>query len=120
MHTCECDHMPFIDRPEMKEETLKKPLMFICRQKINFILHVFLDILHTCNFWYSGHAWLCTTKVIVSTCRKLLCLSACKKSTSYPTFFSGYCKDMQTSYFGFFGHVWLHTSKMTVITCKKL
>ena len=44
-------------------------------------------------------------------------MSAGKKSTSYPTFFSGYCKDMQTSYFGFFGHVWLNTSKMTVTTC---
>ena len=27
---------------------LKKPLTFICRQKTNFILHVFLDILQRC------------------------------------------------------------------------
>ena len=38
-------------------------------------------ILQTCYFGYFGHVWLCT----LSTCRKFLCLSADKKSTSPPT-----------------------------------
>ena len=33
-------------------------------------------------FGYLGHAWLYTTKMIVSTCRRLRCLSACQKYTS--------------------------------------
>ena len=53
--------------------------------KINFILHVFVDIfiakiLSTCCFWYFEHVWLLTLKVILSSCRKLLCLSAGKKN----------------------------------------
>ena len=93
---------------------LKKPLTFICRQKINFTLHVFIEIakiLQTCYFGCFGHAWLCIPKVILSPCRKLLSLPASKKSTSFPIFFWRYCKDMQTSYFGYFGHIWLHKPK---------
>ena len=41
---------------------LKKPFIFIFRQKINFILNVFLEILQSCWFGYFGHAWLCTPK----------------------------------------------------------
>ena len=33
-------------------------------------------------FGYFGHAWLYTTKLIVSTCGRLQCLSACQKSSS--------------------------------------
>ena len=55
------------------------------RQKIDFILHVFLEILqrYLC-IGYFGHAWLCTPKVIQSNCRKPLCLSPGKKSTPSP------------------------------------
>ena len=42
-------------------------------------------ILWTCS-GYFGHVWLCTPKVILSIYRKLLCLSADKKSTSSPCF----------------------------------
>ena len=49
--------------------------------------HVFLEILQrymqTSYFVYLGHAWLRTPKMIVSTCRKLQCLSACQKYTSF-------------------------------------
>ena len=76
-------------------------------------------ILYTC-FGYFGHAWLRKPKVILSTCRKLSCLFAGKKSTSPALFFWRYCKDMQTSYFGYFGHAWLHTPKMIVSTCTRL
>ena len=72
---------------------MKKPLMFTCRQKINFILHVFLEILQTCYFRYFGHAWLRTTKLVLTSRRKLSCLSAAKKSTSSPTFSLRYCYD---------------------------
>ena len=37
-----------------------------------------------------GHAWLHSPKMIESPCRRLQCLSACKKQTSSFTFFSGY------------------------------
>ena len=61
---------------------LKKPMMFICRQKINFIFHVFLEIsqryyklviLGTLGITGPAH------KVILTTCRKLLSLYAGKK-----------------------------------------
>ena len=71
-------------------------------------------------FWV---LWACLdkqAKVILSTCRKPLCLFAGKKSTSSPMLYWRYCKDMQTSYFGYFGHAWLHTPKMIVSTCTRL
>ena len=77
-------------------------------------------ILQNCYFRYFGHAWLCTPKVIHSTCRKLLRLSAGEKSTSFPSFFRRYCKDMQTFYFGYFEHAWLPKLKMIVSPCRKL
>ena len=43
------------------------------------------------------------SKVIISSCRKLLCLPTGKKSTSSPMLLWRYCKDRQT-YFGYFGH----------------
>ena len=60
-------------------------------QAKNFILHVFhgifiAKILLTCCFGYFEHAWLRTSQVILSSCRKLLCLSTGKKSTSSPCF----------------------------------
>ena len=44
------------------------------------------------------------SKIIVLICKKLSCLSLCKKSTSIITSFLRYCNDMQTYYFGYFGH----------------
>ena len=126
---------------------MKKPLTFIFRQKINFILHIFFEILQryckfvilgtlgmpgyahpkwyyrlvenfrvylqtkiqlhplrfgwdiaklfqTYYFGYFGHVWLRTPRVILSTCRKLLSLSACKNLTSSFTFSMRYCKDI--------------------------
>ena len=58
--------------------------------------------------------------MILSTCRKPLCLFAGKKSTSSPMLYWRYCKDMQTSYFAYFSHAWLHTPKMIVSTCARL
>ena len=52
-------------------------------------------ILQTCYFGYFGHAWLLAPKVTLTTCRKILCLSAGKKSTSPPMFFWRYCKVVQ-------------------------
>ena len=56
-------------------------------------------ILQTCYFGYFGQAWLDAPIMIVSSCRKLLHLSACRKTTSSPTFFWRYCKYIQTPYF---------------------
>ena len=43
-----------------------------------------------------------------------------KNSTSSPTFFWRYCKDMQSSCFGYFGHALSHTPKMIVSIFRKL
>ena len=55
---------------------LRKHLTFICSQKINFILHFFLDLFFIVKilwtyFGYFGQAWLCTPKVILSVHRRL-------------------------------------------------
>ena len=44
-------------------------------KKINFVPHVFLEILqrYATYFGYFGYAWLHTPKLIVSTCRRLRC-----------------------------------------------
>ena len=60
------------------------------------------------------------THRILSTRRKLSCLSAAKKSTSSPKFFWRYCKDIQTSYFRYFELAWLHRLKMIVSTGRKI
>ena len=60
--------------------------MSICRQKINFIPHVYLEILQrhaNFLFWVFGHAWLRTSKMIVSTCRTLIYLHAKNKLISH-------------------------------------
>ena len=65
--------------------------MFICRQKINFESFPYswryCKNIATSLFRVLEHARLCTPKVILSNCRKLLDSSAGKKSTSSPTFF---------------------------------
>ena len=59
-------------------------MLFIFRQKINFILHNFLELFFCCEdivtcFGYFGHAWLYTPKEILSIYRKLSCLSSANK-----------------------------------------
>ena len=76
-------------------------------------------ILYTNCIWYFGPVWVRTPKVILSSCRKPLYLSADKNSTSCPMLLWRYCKDMQT-YFGYFGHAWLHSPKMIVSPCRRL
>ena len=64
---------------------LKKPLKFICWQKN--ILHLLCfpwDISLKCCFGYFGHARLHTPKVVLSSCIKLLYLSASKKTKFIP------------------------------------
>ena len=59
--------------------------VFICWQKINFIpmlLWRYCKDMQT-YFGYFGHAWLQSTKMIVSPCRMLHFLSACKKSCAF-------------------------------------
>ena len=50
----------------------------------------YFDMHMTSYFGYFGHAWLHTPKMIVSTCTRLWCLSACKKYTSSFTSFLRY------------------------------
>ena len=71
---------------------LYKTFMFICRQKINLIPHAFMEILQRYETYFGnfGHAWLHSPEIIVSPCRRLQCLSACKKQTSSFTSFIRY------------------------------
>ena len=71
-------------------------------------------------FGYFGHAWLSTFKVVLSTCRKLSCLSAGKTSTPHPTFFFETLQIYANSYFGNFGHTRLRTPNKIPSTCRKL
>ena len=62
---------------------LRKMFLFICKQKINSNPMLFLRYYKNVQtyFGYFGHSWLYTTKMIVSTCRGLWCLSACQKQS---------------------------------------
>ena len=42
----------------------------------------YCNILQICHFGYSGYKWPCPSKLIISTCLKVWCLSS-KKSTSF-------------------------------------
>ena len=85
----------------------KKPLTFICKQKINFILHVLFERLQRC------------CKLAVYNLQKTF-VFFCKISTSFPMLFWRHSKDIQTSCFGCFWHVLLYTPKMIVWTCRRL
>ena len=74
--------------PKVILSTCRK-LLFIGRQKINFILYVFLET-QISYFGYFGQAWIRTLKMMALTCRKLCCLSVCQKYTSSFTSFLRY------------------------------
>ena len=65
-------------------------------KKINFILHIFLELFFYCKFelvilWTCfgnfGYAQQCTPKVILTIYRKLSCLSSGRKLTSFSMLF---------------------------------
>ena len=91
---------------------MKKFFILTCKQKINFILPVFVEILQI----YCKPVILGT--LILSPGRKLSSLCAGTKRTSSHIFFWRYCKDMETSYFGNLGHALLRTPKMIKLTCR--
>ena len=86
-----------------------------------FLFWDIVKILQPCYFKYLENARSCLSiikvspylmqKVLISTCRKLWCLSACEKSTSYLTSFLRYWKDIANLLFGNFGNAWPSTSK---------
>ena len=80
---------------------LYKTFVFISWQKIIFapplpfpptrmLFWRYCKDIQTSYFGYFGHAWLHTPKMIVSTCRRFRCLSACQKYTSSFTSFLRY------------------------------
>ena len=81
---------------------LYKTFVFISWQKIIFappplpfpptrmLFWRYCKDIRTSYFGYFGHAWLHTPKMIVSTCRRFRCLSACQKYTSSFTSFLRY------------------------------
>ena len=96
---------------------LKKTLTFICRQKINFILHVFLETLQKyCKLVLLGTlvmpAWAHPKyhQLAENFCVHL----QTKKFTLSTMFFWRYCQDMQTCYLGHFGHAWPCATKMII------
>ena len=61
---------------------LLETFVFICRQKSTSSTKLFwryCQDTQTSYFGYFGHAWLHKPKMIVSTCRRPQCLSACQK-----------------------------------------
>ena len=86
---------------------------------MNLILHIFLEILETyvlgtlCMPGYAHPKWY--YQLVENFC---VYLNA--KKQLHPPCFSGYCKDIQTSYSGHFWHAWLPTPKMKVSTCRRL
>ena len=91
--------------------------MFICRQKINFFLHVFLETMQRyCKlvFWVLWACLLDTPKMILPISRKLLSLSAGKKSTSSPNLFAEMLQRYGKYYFGYFELACICTSKNLV------
>ena len=95
-------------------------LMFICKQTINFISAFFLEIakkLQTSNFGYFWHTWLRPKTTILPTCRKLSCLSSCKKSYLSLAYFLKYYTDIATLLFWiicYFG------SQVIPLICRRL
>ena len=98
---------------------LKKASMFISRQKINFILHVFLDTLQRYCKTLALDTLGMPGYIHPKWYSHLLCLSAGRKLTPPPMLFWRYYKDIQT-YFGYFGLAWLDSPKMIVPTCRRL
>ena len=104
----------------LKWSNMKKPLTFICRQKIKLIFNNFLELLQRyCKLVLGtlGMPDYANPKWYYQLAESFLCLFAGKKSTSPLMLFWRYCKDIQTSYFAHFGHNWLRTPKMIVSIC---
>ena len=65
---------------------LVENFVFFCRPKKTTLSPMlywrYCKDMQTSYFGYFGHAWWHTPKLIVSTCTRIWCLSACKKQTS--------------------------------------
>ena len=68
-------------------------------------------------FWVFEHTWLCIPKVILTTFRILLSLSAGKKSNSSSMFIWKYCKDMQNSFFRHTQNDSINLQKTLIFIC---
>ena len=92
--------------------------------KINFIPHVFLEILQIC----CKLVILGTSGMTGYTHPKRYYLHhlvenfrACLQAKNQFFMLSWkYCKDIHTSHFRYFGHAWLHKPEIIVSTCRKL
>ena len=96
--------------------------MFICRQKIIFILFAFLEILQilqTCYFWYFGQACLRTLKVILSPCRKLLHFLQAKNQLHPPCLSGDIVKYVNFLFWILWAYLATHTQNHNK-TCIKL
>ena len=71
-------------------------------------------------FGYSGHVWLPTLKVILSTCRKLLCWSAGKKNNFIFHVFLDTLQKYTSLLFWALCACLVNKPKMIVSTCRRL
>ena len=69
---------------------------------------------------YFGHAWPTPSKIIVSTCKRLSCFSACKTSTSQPNSFLRYSKNTTYLLFWVLSHAWACPLKLIASMYRKL
>ena len=91
-------------------------------KKINFVLHVFLEILQRyCKFGFGtfGMSGYAHPKWYYHLVENVFIYLQAKNQLQFPMLLWRYCKDMQT-YFGYFWHAWLHSPKMIVSTCRRL
>ena len=92
---------------------MKKTLIFICRQKISFILHVFLETLQIyCKLVILGTYSIpgYANQSVTINLQKTSTFTNKKPTSSHTLFWSS----------GYFGHVCLCTTKMIVSTCGTL
>ena len=83
--------------PKLLKPTCRKLYVYLHVKNQLHISLLFWDItktLQSCYFENFGNDWPSPSKIILSICRKLSCLSACKKSTSSFTAFLRYCKEI--------------------------
>ena len=76
-------------------------------------------ILQTSYFGYFGYDWPCTPRLMVSTCRIIWYLPACKKSTSSLLSFLRYCKDVTDLLFWVLWACLVMTSKTILPACRR-
>ena len=98
--------------PKLLKPTCRKLYVYLHVKNQLHISLLFWDItktLQSCYFENFGNDWPSPSKIILSICRTLSCLSACKKSTSSFTAFLRYwCQNIN---YNIIFHFWSYPGK---------